>query len=67
MICKQYKLDVMMTHLTSHLLSKYVYLTAKTQKKIIQIMQQKIQALMKKKKNVIYSESKSESVSYLTV
>ena len=66
-ICKQCRLDMMTAHLASYLLSKHVYLTAKTWKKIIQTVQQKIQILMKREKNVIYSELKSESVSHLIV
>ena len=66
-ICKQCRLDVMMIHLASHLSSKHMYLTAKTQKKIIQTVQQEIQALTERKKNVIYSESKSEPVLHLTI
>ena len=66
-VCKQCTLDMIMTHLASHLLSKHTYLTVKTWKKIIQTVQQEIQALAEREKNVIYSESKSESVSHLTV
>src|SRR3954466_16032829 len=65
-VCKECRIGVMPASMNGHLDAKHTYLTAETRKDIV-LAARRIEGLAEKEEDIVYPDSTSDPLPYLTV